>query len=201
MVGLDGFVAHKDIEPGSEWVRVITAALHSCDALVALLHDGFKASNWCDQEVGGSVGRAVPVVPIKVDLDPYGLLGMFQAVSWPKHNLRPERVVVGEIVKILLADKRTSERVVEAIVKQIESASSFKQANDLAGILATGSPSVSTMQVARLRAAQKANDQVARAYHVDAAVEVLENRLPEPLKVQSSATAAAPVYDYGVEPF
>lgn len=146
-------------------------------------------------------GRAVPVVPIKVDLDPYGLLGMFQAVSWPKHNLRPERVVVAEIVKILLADKRTSERVVEAMVKRVEGAMSFKQANDLTNSLVTSSASVSAGQVARLRAAQKANDQVARAYDVEAGVQALENRLPQPVKTQPPPTASAPVYDYGDEPF
>ena len=39
--GITSFVAHTDIEPDAEWRDVIQRALRSCEALVALLHDGF----------------------------------------------------------------------------------------------------------------------------------------------------------------
>ena len=87
--GIDGFVAHRDINPGSEWIRVITAALHSCHALVALLHDGFKKSDWCDQEVGAALGRRIPVIPIRIDMNPYGLLGSLQAIPWNRSVDKP----------------------------------------------------------------------------------------------------------------
>jgi hypothetical protein len=34
--------------------------LHSCDALVGILHEGFRESPWCDQEVGIVLGREKP---------------------------------------------------------------------------------------------------------------------------------------------
>lgn len=43
--GIDAFVAHDDIRPGTEWIEAIIAALRSCEALVALLHAGFRESD------------------------------------------------------------------------------------------------------------------------------------------------------------
>jgi len=49
--GISAFVAHTDIEPTLEWQVQIETALSTCEALVALLHDKFHASNWTDQEI------------------------------------------------------------------------------------------------------------------------------------------------------
>ena len=49
---IDLFVAHEDIEPSSEWEKVIEQALDTCDALAAYLSTHFHASLWTDQEVG-----------------------------------------------------------------------------------------------------------------------------------------------------
>jgi len=50
------------------------------DALLALLTPGSNESKWTDQEVGVAVGRRVPVIPIRIGIDPYGLIGKYQAV-------------------------------------------------------------------------------------------------------------------------
>lgn len=51
------------------------------DALVAVLMDGFRDSNWCDQEVGFAVGRDVLIIPIRKGLDPYGFIGRYQGIQ------------------------------------------------------------------------------------------------------------------------
>ncbi len=45
------------------------------------MHDGFKESNWTDQEVGFAMGRGLPVFSIRFDQDPYGFIGRFQAFN------------------------------------------------------------------------------------------------------------------------
>lgn len=76
--GIASFVAHDDIEPTRAWQDEIESALRSMDAFAALLVDGFKTSNWCDQEVGFAVARGVPVVPVRLGQDPYGFIGRIQ---------------------------------------------------------------------------------------------------------------------------
>lgn len=62
--GMSVFVAHDTIGKGALWREQIKEGLASCDALVALLHEGFHASEWCDQEVGWALGRGVLVIPV-----------------------------------------------------------------------------------------------------------------------------------------
>lgn len=80
LFGINGFVAHEDIEPTKKWQDEIELALSTMDALLALLTPGSNESKWTDQEVGVAVGRRVPVIPIRIGLDPYGLIGKYQAV-------------------------------------------------------------------------------------------------------------------------
>lgn len=156
-------------------VRVISAALQSCDGLVALLHDGFKESDWCDQEVGVALGRKVPVIPIKVDSNPYGLLGSLQALTWASDGA-PSRLA-GHLVDFLLEDKRTRDRMVEAIVQRLENARSYDEANRTAAKLLKIEARLSDDQIIRLRAAREDNRQVGEAWHATSALDKL---IPEP---------------------
>jgi hypothetical protein len=79
--GICSFVAHNDIEPTLEWQAEIEKALATCDAMVALLREGFHASKWTDQEIGYAMGRDRQVIAVKLGEDPYGFIGRFQAIS------------------------------------------------------------------------------------------------------------------------
>lgn len=79
--GISCFVAHNDIEPTQEWQTQIETALATSDALVALLHPEFHASNWTDQEIGYAMGRGLPVYSVRFGQDPYGFIGRFQAFT------------------------------------------------------------------------------------------------------------------------
>lgn len=92
--GISGFVAHEDIDPSKEWQKEIEKALHTMDALSAILTKGFKESNWCDQEVGFAVGKDVLIIPIKKEIDPYGFIGKFQAI-------KGYETTVGEVSKLV----------------------------------------------------------------------------------------------------
>lgn len=63
--GIDAFVAHNDIHPSATWRATIRSALSSCHFMVAVLHEKFHESQWCDQEVGWALGRGVPVLPVR----------------------------------------------------------------------------------------------------------------------------------------
>jgi len=179
--GIDAFVAHEDIEPGREWLRTIIAALQSSHALAALFHSGFKDSNWCDQEVGIAIGRGIPALPVRVDHDPYGFLGAIQAV--PATGLDASDVA-WVITDKLLADKRTSATLVEALVERLVHALSFAHANTLARMLGQHLDLLTREHLDRLRAAQKANTEVEGAFDVPDFIDQLDTRLgPAPLSL------------------
>src|ERR1700710_268345 len=63
--GLSCFVAHKDVEPTTEWQTEIETALATADSMVALLHPDFHKSKWTDQEIGYAMGRDIPIFAVK----------------------------------------------------------------------------------------------------------------------------------------
>ena len=173
--GVDAFVAHDDIQPGKEWQLVIESALHSCDALAGLLHEGFRKSDWCDQEIGVALGRGKAVVPIHFDLLPYGFFGALQAVS-NAANQEPE-TLARNLVLVLLKDKRTAARLTDAIADQLARATSYEQANTLSRILNNAAPLLSRHQVKQLRKAKKKNSQLQGAWHFDGHLSSIEAKI------------------------
>ena len=93
---------------------------------MALLHKGIKESDWCDQEIGVALGRDIPVIPVRVELDPYGLAGIFQALPWAADA--PATRCASNVVDVLLSDKRTKETTIGAMVAGLEHATYFDMA-------------------------------------------------------------------------
>jgi hypothetical protein len=160
--GVHAFVAHAAIEPGREWLRVILAALRSCDALVALLHERFHESNWTDQEVGHVIGQGKFVISVRLGLDPYGFFGFVQGIAGIS---RQPLEVAREIVRVLIAEERTSLRIRDALVIRLINSQGWIQSNDIVDMLKQA-PALAAEQYAALRKAQEDNIEVKGAYNV-----------------------------------
>ncbi len=151
--GISAFVAHEDIEPTKEWQTEIENALHSMDALVALLTDNFHDSNWTDQEVGFAFGRNVPIVPIKMGKDPYGFMGKFQACSctWD--------TAAKEIAKILIKQ----DGMLNAYIKAVQDCGNWEAGNTLS-VLFPLIDNMSGKQVSDLVSAYNSNFNVSGSF-------------------------------------
>ncbi len=123
--GVSSFIAHNDIEPTSEWQTQIETALATCDALVALLHQDFHASNWTDQEIGFAMGRGVPAFAVSFGQDPYGFIGRFQAFNG-KNKTAAE--LARELFEAYRKNKQTQRRMGEVLVGLFEESGSFADA-------------------------------------------------------------------------
>ena len=91
--GVLAFVAHRDIYPSAIWRKTILEHLQGkCNIFAPILTKEFHSSLWTDQETGIAVQVGLPILPIKVDKDPYGFIDERQAVP-----LKP-----GEYLKMCL---------------------------------------------------------------------------------------------------
>jgi hypothetical protein len=134
LCGVDAFVAHEDIEPSLDWQREIELGLRSMHALAAIITPDFHNSRWTDQEVGWALGRGIPVVPVRLGADPYGLAGRFQGVSG---NLEQPGTLAEAIVKTLVANPQTHGEMRRALINAFTKASSCDMAKVLCGLMAT----------------------------------------------------------------
>jgi hypothetical protein len=120
---IDAFVAHTTIEPTREWEREIEAALNSCHALTALVSDDFVASRWCDQEVGYCLARRVPIVPVRLGVDPHGFIAKFQAARVEHPHTAPW--IADGIFRALACHAALGELMVAPVVHRFAATTNF----------------------------------------------------------------------------
>jgi TIR domain len=162
-VGVSGFVAHEDIEPSLEWQKEIETALQTMDVMCALLTPDFKDSKWTDQEVGIALGRRVPVIPVRLGMDPYGFIGKLQGVT--ATITRPIDIASKVFAAMMLTDA-LRKRVMESLVNTVVEAPSYSVAIEGMKRIEAHNDLVSAGQVERLLRAARDNSQVKGAFGV-----------------------------------
>lgn len=124
---VDPFVAHDDIHVSKKWREVIKAGLTTCDMFVAFLHDGYHASQWCDQEVGWALARNVPIITVR----PAGIqrrdgcLEEHQDFALPASVGNPSWPIARQIFVTAVTDARTREAGVSALVETFVGSGSY----------------------------------------------------------------------------
>lgn len=129
---ISAFVAHEDIEPTRQWQDEIELGLHTMDALAAILMDGFKEINWCDQEIGVAVGRNILIIPVRKGLDPYGFIGKYQGIQ---ANNKTVGDVAELIFKTIVSSPKTRNKMLTALSNSISQATNISEASEKVVIL------------------------------------------------------------------
>lgn len=122
--GIDCFVAHEDIEPTEEWAKEIESALFSADACVALMTENYHNSYWTDHEIGCAYGLQIPVIPVRLGCDPYGIIARYQAIRSTWTDLKID------LMKVLL--KRDEVKL--SLISAIRNSPSYNASNSIASL-------------------------------------------------------------------
>jgi len=165
--GFACFVAHDDIEPTQEWQDQIALALSTMDALVALLTTGFPESRWTDQEVGVAIGRRVPIVPLKKDIDPYGFIGKYQALTVTGRKA-PE--VARKIIELLAMKPQISSKISQTLVGQLKKSRSWARSKSLMDLIEKCQQFTPAV-IAELKTAVEEDSEVGAAFGVPERIE------------------------------
>ena len=131
-LGIASFVAHNDIQPTKEWQTEIVLALSSMDLFIALLTEGFKESDWTDQEVGFALATEVPILPVDRGKVPYGFIGKYQAFKWSGASASS---VATETFKTALKSDELNSDAKDAFIAAVSGAKNFAKAEELSLIL------------------------------------------------------------------
>jgi TIR domain len=76
------FLAHDDIQGGSDWHQEIWTALRRADAFVGLVTEEFNTSAFCQQELGAALALDKPRLLVRLGVpDPPGFANRFQGVK------------------------------------------------------------------------------------------------------------------------
>lgn len=168
--GIDGFVAHMDIRPAKKWVDVIESALRTCDAAVAFLTPGFKASNWTDQEVGFVVARGRPVIPVDLGVKPYGFIARYQALAVTE--VEP-RAIAADIIGVLIDHEETQSSIASLLVHRLATSTSFRTSIDTIDVIKNKIKVFTPEMIETMQEAVTTNTQVSNAFRVPQQIEAI----------------------------
>jgi len=162
--GISSFVAHDTIEPMEVWQHEIEKGLATMEIMLALITEDFQDSVWTNQEVGYALGKAIPIIPLRLgSRDPSGFIAERQALKGDPES--PEETAE-DIYKIIAEKLGQKARLQEALVSALaatpdwgETTIRFKRVEKLVEKL-------TAKQEARLVAAFNSNDQLHRATHL-----------------------------------
>lgn len=149
------------------------SALASMDGLVALLAPGFKESNWCDQEVGVAIGRRLPIVSVRVGLDPYGFIGKYQAVQGAG---KETRMLARELYDIFILNPSIGPKITSELVKLLSESFSFEESKRLIALIEK-SPYLTTKHVSSMQESVEKNGQVSSSWGVPEKIHALAEKV------------------------
>lgn len=141
--GIDVFLAHEDITPSADWQSTILTSLKQTDVFIPLLTKSFKTSDWTDQETGIAVAEQKLIIPLKVDIDPYGFIAKVQAFKFQYNTSNNSDGSTSyfcydsclKIVELIVENKNLKENIKQGIINSFLKSRSFDSAADKAKLL------------------------------------------------------------------
>jgi hypothetical protein len=159
--GISLFVAHDAIEPGTIFEDEIRRSLDSVDGAVFFIHQGFRESAWCDQEVGWLMGRKVPFHTIRFTNEaPHGFISPQQALT-VQPDISASRIA-RDILDWCSNSVKFRPRLIDSLLVRLEKSLLFTTTDELWSILGK-IETMSEFQLDELLRICMKNDQVHNA--------------------------------------
>jgi len=135
--GVDAFLAHEDIKPSKEWQEEIIENLRNCHVFMPLLTDHFRDSEWTDQESGMARIESKIIIPLSVDIQPYGFLGGYQAFKLDVGALDQS---CEKILFVMRDHRELKTKVHDSFIRSFLGSTSFDEANARSKLLESLGP-------------------------------------------------------------
>lgn len=165
-MGFDVFLAHEDIQPSKEWVDEILNNLNKSDIFLPIITNNFKQSNWTDQECGIAFSKNLKIIPVHVQLHPYGFIGKYQSLTLKTIDIPGIMVACNQILEMLEADETYSKKMRGFYVGRFINSASFNQTRKyLRKIISI--TDLTNEEAHQVLTASITNDQISGARHYD----------------------------------
>lgn len=124
-LGLEVFLAHEDLTPSRNWQKEIKKNLKRCDIFIPLLTKKFKESDFASQEIGIAVSEDKFIIPLEIDINPFGFIANIQSLKIDKKNLSN---VAKKIINLIKNESNFGKNMKSFVLNQLEKSGSFEEA-------------------------------------------------------------------------
>lgn len=165
--GLSVFLAHEDIEGGSDWVSKLYEEIQKSKVFIMLLTKNYHPSKYTDQETGIAINYKKIILPICIDdTRPYGFASSKQAVVC---SLPFEDSIVEKIVNISKMKLVSSSSDLDKLILKLINSGSYTESATIAAQLQKYDD-FSESQLRQLAFSALNNPQVYYSYVADAVI-------------------------------
>jgi len=140
--GIDVFLAHDDIPGGAEWEETIVKNIKQTDVFIQLLTKNYRKSEWTDQETGIALSGQKMIIPLKVDINPYGFTKKYQAFRLVYKEIKHGDKMIFwcrdsclEIVKLILENVDLNEQLKDCLIRSFTKSTSFQDTREKSELL------------------------------------------------------------------
>ena len=154
--GFEVFIAHDDIEGGVKWKGEIIRNLKRCDIFVPIISTDFKNSDWTDQETGIALNENKHIIPLWIDIPPYGFIDEIQGIKI--NHMEPE-AIANVVFMSVVEHSKFGEEMKDFAINTLLDSLTFDQANTRAQSL-KNFETFSKEQLHRLIDGTISNDQI-----------------------------------------
>lgn len=159
--GYNAFLAHEDMVPSKNFKEEIIKKIKKMDVFVPLISQNFVTSAYADQEVGIAIAEKRKIIPISIDLNPYGFISDYHALKY-RDDLKNLAITIGLLVVKNFPNKY-QKKAKDSIVKALDGSLHFVDSNVIISILCE-CQNLNTEQLDSIQKSIKNNSQVKGAY-------------------------------------
>ena len=160
--GMNVFVAHEDLEPGTHWKEELVRKIFDCDAIMILLTEKFHLAEWTEQEVGIAKAFNRRIIPIRFDETPTtGFMTDSQATKlvYPIKDTE-----IKNLTDVIFAYSDEGQRHNNDLIQQLSEVRNFVNANACARILFKSTSKFTDEQINRIAEVFLENSEVNTAW-------------------------------------
>jgi len=124
--GIDVFLAHEDIEGGTDWTPRLHSEIKTCEIFIILLSTNYHASNFTDQELGMALAYGKPLIPISIDgTMPYGFMEKYQSMK-----CQPDitDMNIGKLLGLIMNFSDTGKEYIDLLIEKLSKSFTFATA-------------------------------------------------------------------------
>jgi hypothetical protein len=159
--GANPYLANDDIKPTEQWQKRIETELKKCDVFIPILTSKFHYSKWTDQEIGFALCRDILIVPLKVDTNPYGFMGKFQALPLMPRDIEQTCI---HIAKVVCEKTDFADKVLKGVIKIFGASDSFVEAEQNSSYLLKFQAFLTPKHIRAIRRLAASNQQVVHSF-------------------------------------
>lgn len=127
--GMEGFLAHEDINVSEEWKQRIREELNKSDVFIPLLSKNFKESDWAPQELGIAYYRDILIIPLQLDdTIPFGFIDHLQG-----KRIKQDSDFLTYLIQPIVG--RFPNRMIPAVIEKLERVGTFRYAESVMELL------------------------------------------------------------------